>query len=418
MNAQPSTSTISGSASCQTHLSTTNSQQRLRATTSYTVVAKESTVSSTAVLSSPNSLTTALRALLPLDHHQDHHRSWKGLAFKWLALVYCFLSLIFLSTALYKHICLPVHDVPASPPLQFLSAEQRLSRIPGLRMLDPYLLPGSRPKDNTAITACLWTTDSEDSLLSLAPWASNWQGPISLVVVTMQTPRSTSHHQLIEQLRNLQRYPSLSSLSLHLVHTAENHHPPSTAYLNIARLFAVSPTVMLFPANLSNIPPPSFYATLVSRRPNRKPVLVTGATSPSAFSIPPLTPVVLPRNYPAWCTERAFLPSRVAEYDDCLWQLWLEEYGLGQVNITVKLDAEEGAGPAATRLRNRLSGRYRVETCDLAMKRLDPPGTSKNLRRRLQWVKSFCRQVGSHVCILEYLLNSMQTENAIKNSSP
>lgn len=201
MNSQPATS---GSASCQTHLSTTNSQQRLRATNSYAAQpTKQSAALSTTVLSNPNTLATALRTFFPLDQLQDHHplpRSWKGLASRWIALVYCFLSLIFLSIALYKHICLgntfrnPVHNIPGiafcriSPvfkfstltvtsTLEFLSAEQRLSRpYPGLKMFDPYLLPGARSTNDRAITACLWTTDAEDNFPAIVAWASGWKG--------------------------------------------------------------------------------------------------------------------------------------------------------------------------------------------------------------------------------------------------
>jgi hypothetical protein len=101
---------------------------------------------------------------------------------------------------------------------------------------------------------------------------------------------------------------------------------------------------MLFPANLSNVLPANLYNDL-SRVPHpaRKPLLIT-STATSAFSIPDLTPVILPRNYPLWCTERAFLASRTSDWDDCVWQLWLEEYGLGQVNITLAIQPEKFAG--------------------------------------------------------------------------
>ncbi|KAJ7770126.1 hypothetical protein DFH07DRAFT_953966 [Mycena maculata] len=419
---ESSSSTISGSGSFQSHLSTTNSQQRLRATNSYAVPTKECTISSTSpVLSNPSSLTAALRALSPFPdmqismQFQEHHsssRSWNGLAFKWMAFVYCFLSFIFTTTALYKYLYLantfhrPVKNELVSSPLGFLSTEQRLGRISpylGRSQLDPYLLLGSPPADDM-ITACLWTTDGEDSLHSVVSWATRWTGPISLVMTTTQEPRSMAHQKLLERLTALKGHPPLSALSLHLVHVMNEQFPPS-AYLNLARLFANSPTVLLFPANLSNVLSSNFYEALNSHihHPVRKPVLVTN-TITSAFSIPGLTPVILPQNYQLWCTERAFLASRASEWDDCLWQLWLEEYGLGNTNITIPLDTEDPVADAIglTRLRNRLSGRYRVETCELAIKRLstDTPRMSKSGKRRLQWVKNFCRQ----------------TENAMKNS--
>lgn len=37
---------------------------------------------------------------------------------------------------------------------------------------------------------------------------------------------------------------------------------------------------------------------------------------------------MLHRDDPLWCTERSFLyVSREADWNDCLWQLWLEHFG-------------------------------------------------------------------------------------------
>ncbi|KAF7361807.1 hypothetical protein MVEN_00524900 [Mycena venus] len=338
------------------------------------------------------------------------------MAFKWMALVYCFLSLIFTSTSLYKYLYLDDavrvsagKEIVASA-TAFLSAEQRLSRLSpylphlgGSREFEPYVLLPPSPSDG--ITACLWSTDDGDaSLHSLVSWASQWTGPISLVMVTATRPHSVSHQQLLQRLKSFRDHPSLSRLSLHLVHAMGDQHSPS-AYLNLARLFATSRTVMLFPANLLNALPSDFYSTLSSRiaHPPRKPALVT-TTVTSAFSIPDLTPVILPQNYPLWCTERAFLASRALDWDDCIWQLWLEEYGLGQVNITFAVNTENLASGAVepaslTRLRNNMSGKYRAELCEVAIRRLSTADTrmSKSAKRRTQWVKSFCHQTENAV---------------------
>ncbi|KAJ7703095.1 hypothetical protein B0H17DRAFT_86770 [Mycena rosella] len=419
-------SQISGSGSFQSHLSTTNSQQRLRATNTYAALTKESASSTSPVLLNPTtSFNTALRALLPfLDlpasiQIQDHHppsRSWKALAFKWMVLVYCILSFTFTSTVLGRYLYRnDTFHIPAGGGLvpstwEYTSSEQRFSRLSprlgGSRAFDPYLLLAA-PRTDVGITACVWTTDDEDSLPSLVSWVAQWAGPTSLVMATKTLPRSAAHQQLLQRLKTLQGRPSLTGLSLHLVHVMNDQYYPS-AYLNLARLFAISPTVMLFPANISNLLPAQLYSVLTSQihHPIRKPVLVTNTVT-SAFSIPGLTPVILPRNYQLWCPERAFLGSRSSDWDDCLWQLWLEEYGLEHANATVPLDTEDSVGIGAdaiglTRTRNRLSGKYRAEMCELAIKRLstDAPRMSKSGKRRLQWVKSFCRQ----------------TDNAAKNS--
>ncbi|KAJ6594002.1 hypothetical protein B0H19DRAFT_918079, partial [Mycena capillaripes] len=207
-------------------------------------------------------------------------------------------------------------------------------------VFEPYILLS--PSPTNGITACLWTSDDGNTdFRSLVSWASQWTGPISLVMATATHPRSILHQQLLQRLETLRGHPSLSGLSLHLIHDRNGQYSPS-AYLNLARLFANSRTVMLFPANLSNSLPMNFYNTLISRIPDpaRKPLLIT-STITSAFSVPDLTPVILPQNYPLWCTERAFLGSRTLEWDDCLWQLWLEEYGLGHANITTAMNPEE-----------------------------------------------------------------------------
>jgi hypothetical protein len=229
-----------------------------------------------------------------------------------------------------------------------MSTEHRISRVSSYSSLgafDPYVLVAAPRTDDLGITACLWTTDTEASLHSLVSWASRWNGLTSLVMTTTAPPRSSTHQQLLRRLKSVQGHPTLSGLSLHLAHVLDDQYYPS-AYLNLARLFANSPTVVLFPANLSlsNLLPSNLYNVLASQvhlHPTRKPLLVTGAIT-SAFSIPDLTPVVLPQNYQRWCTERAFVASRTSDWDDCLWQLWLEEYGgLAHMNITIKLDTED-----------------------------------------------------------------------------
>ncbi|KAJ7178429.1 hypothetical protein C8R43DRAFT_871736, partial [Mycena crocata] len=242
-------------------------------------------------------------------------------------------------------------------------------------ILDPYLL-FAVPR--AGITACLWTTDEEvDHLVS---WVSQWSGPISLVVTTATHPGSASHTELLRRLKTLKIHPSLSGLSLHLLHVSNHQYSPS-AYLNLARLFASSPTVMLFPANLSNTLPSNLYNILTSHHSHhaaRKPLLITD-TATSPFSIPALTPILLPRNYQLWCTERPFLSSRTADWDDCLWQLWLEESGIGHANLTLSIGLENpmfsADGPFAPNL----------HVCDCLIRRALFPTHRKKSRSATVW---------------------------------
>ena len=104
----------SGSGSFQSHLSTTNSQQRLRATCSYVSPPKDPlsypkdhpyTLSQ-----STRTITSFIHALLPsqvarpIDDRSLSLRSWPTVWLKCAALVYCCLSLVFMSRVVYKRI--------------------------------------------------------------------------------------------------------------------------------------------------------------------------------------------------------------------------------------------------------------------------------------------------------------------------
>lgn len=111
-------------------------------------------------------------------------------------------------------------------------------------------------------------------------------------------------------------------------------------FLNLARLFAPTRTLFLVPGT-PKPPPPSFISTL-SMAHLRDPVVVrvaapgpgTGIVVNKGRSTTPavLSPVLILRDHPLWCTERfAFAPApsapRAADWDACLWQIQLETFG-------------------------------------------------------------------------------------------
>jgi hypothetical protein len=97
-------------------------------------------------------------------------------------------------------------------------------------------------------------------------------------------------------------------------------------YLNLARLFSPTLNVLLFPGNLSILPPAEIYGSFLGRSAFDKPTIFTTATLPT-FPLPPLSPVAIPSDHSMWCTERLFSTSRTADWDECLWQFWLESFG-------------------------------------------------------------------------------------------
>lgn len=122
-------------------------------------------------------------------------------------------------------------------------------------------------------------------------------------------------------------------MSVHLLQVDGDAPENPNAYLNLARLLSPTSQIVLFPGNLSVIPPKTFYRSFFStaspsaRNITSKPTIFT-TRSQSSFPFSPFSPIMLHRDDPLWCTERSFLyVSREADWNDCLWQLWLEHFG-------------------------------------------------------------------------------------------
>lgn len=121
------------------------------------------------------------------------------------------------------------------------------------------------------------------------------------------------------------------SLSIHLLEVKPFAPPNPNAYLNIARMFARTPRVALFPGNISYVPPKPFYRTFFATTPHlqnaTKPTIFTSRLH-ATYPFSGLSPIVLNRDDPVWCTERFFATtSREADWGECLWQIWLEHFG-------------------------------------------------------------------------------------------
>ncbi|KAJ7072236.1 hypothetical protein C8F01DRAFT_235602 [Mycena amicta] len=313
---------------------TTNLQQRLRAsaaTTSYTAVATATSPSPPPIPSgNPNSnLSSALR---------------------WMALGYCFCSVVFSTATLYAFLSVQQQSPPSQlsiSPLESLSSSQRWTGLATYlgTAIEPFLLSPVSIHSPDSLTACMWITDDEDDIHSFISLAGNWTGPISLVMTTTSIPESQGHQHLLARLGTLRQ---LDRLSLHLVHANKGQYLPS-AYLNLARLFASS-NVILFPGHpIEHVLTSNSFDSLNSLvpHPTRKPLFV----SPDAM--PPtglhLTPVVLPRTAKIWCSERLSLfSSRVADWSECIWKISLEEYGLvDHISLNMSLNSRNETIPSS-----------------------------------------------------------------------
>ena len=205
----------------------------------------------------------------------------------------------------------------------------------------PHFITPFDAEQPTGVTACLWTDIAHIELLPA--WAVRWKGRCITTVslLTFSSRHATGHisavitmrsmtvdrEALLKQLSGLQKYYSENAtLSVHLLQLEPHAQDNPNAFLNLARLFAQTSNVALFPGNLSLVPPKTFSRTLLSRRTSRP--VVYSLRGRNTFPFSPLSPIVLPRDDSLWCTERFFpYVSRAADWQECLWQLWLERFG-------------------------------------------------------------------------------------------
>jgi hypothetical protein len=157
-------------------------------------------------------------------------------------------------------------------------------------------------------------------------------GPISLLVTTTNIHSSVPHQLLLKTLLNLEArlpYEIFQSLDVHVLYIPPNSRDSPNAYINLARLVARTNHVLLFPGNLSMIPPPTMFAALSSQSLyGYSHLLIMSGQNDTNFPFPALAPALMPRDHSVWCTERFFLSSsRDFDWDTCLWQLWLDSFG-------------------------------------------------------------------------------------------
>ncbi|KAG8214027.1 hypothetical protein J3R82DRAFT_10782 [Butyriboletus roseoflavus] len=296
------------------------------------------------------------------------------------------------------------------PPLMNITLPQRLSvafrELSPQAHLDTFVVQ-AHPGYKSDLTACLWTDAAriEEVLVS----ATAWPGPVSLIVVTTNAPNSTGYKNLLGYLTS--KHASSSNTSVHVLRVSSIAGGSSNAYLNMARFFARTSQVILFPDGIPKAALSPDHAHWLDKLPidTPHPVLLTNATQ-RVFPSRLLAPVVLPRDHPVWCTERFYIfGSRILDWEDCLWKLWLESAGeASSIAVSHFLDGSKNTtalsvSPFAMKLRLRWSTKYRSEACAFTLKRSQALGSlSKTEKRHMQWRKKFCREVKvDHVVTLE-----------------
>ena len=358
---------IIGSGSVQSHLSALNSRHREHARPP--LVSNDAKVSTEEEQTKDFSqfLVSLIRGPLkdPLlpgpDGSLPRQRVWPN-SIRWIISVYVAVSLIFFSTSLYRSFhsaqlderpsLAPSQDWPlALSGLDALSPAARLAKLfalyPPPTHFGPFTHRPAVDAHSQEITVCLWA--HENNLDWVSAWTTDWSGndlaivlipvpltltgPISLVVVTRKPPTS-NRAPLRPALAHLLHNPMLnaSRLALHTLHLGPTTPDAPSVFLNLARLFAPTRTVLLVPGNLA---PPQTLPTTIWPSAIQAPVIMQ-ASPPKGWPEMPLAPVLIPRDHPLWCTERfAFVPAsthtspRAADWEACLWQVRLETYGSG-----------------------------------------------------------------------------------------
>ena len=146
-----------------------------------------------------------------------------------------------------------------------------------------------------------------------------------------------------------------TTVSLHVLRLQNQAPSNPNAFLNLARLLAPTSTVVMFPGELGSVPPKSFARTLTS---NTSATLAVYSTrGRTAFPFSPYSPLLIGRDDPVWCNER-FFPyiSRSADWQECLWQVWLANFG----NIDVRQTTDWVADAAPSTATNVRSPQVRI----------------------------------------------------------
>ena len=155
-----------------------------------------------------------------------------------------------------------------------------------------------------------------------------------MVVVSSDSPSPSFYQHVVDILKDL-KHESLGGQILHahvLLKVPKANYSPNS-YLNVARLFAPTPNIVMVPGEPTMlINPRHFKAGLerAGKRGSLEPLLLSDSNIISNSTVPfdDLSPILLPRDYPLWCTERFFtVPTRALDWRECMWQFWLSSYG-------------------------------------------------------------------------------------------
>ena len=158
---------------------------------------------------------------------------------------------------------------------------------------------------------------------------------ISLLVVTRYAQSSPESQAMLTKLQEAHQSSSVKTrVSMHVLYVSNQSSENPNAFLNLARAFSRTQVVVLFPGGLSLAPPKTFYRSVASVAHLSKPVIFS-TRQHMTYPFAALSPLVISREDPLWCTERFFPPlTRAADWAECQWQVWLENFGSVEMKPT------------------------------------------------------------------------------------
>lgn len=199
------------------------------------------------------------------------------------------------------------------------------------------------------------------ALLTSALWM---KGPISLLVTHASPSHSMAYKEMYSRLVSLSQV--LPNVTFHLLHTSSSLRN-FNAYVNLARLYAPSSKVLLFPPSTLTLwgplPQPSAVLVNATKETGEQfiiPMLPRGLSNTSIADMSgnaflPSSALLLDRGCASWCTERLFtianettqlasIGEMALHWKECVWNVWLRSHGKLQILHDVGW-AEVGAQP-------------------------------------------------------------------------
>ncbi|KJA29029.1 hypothetical protein HYPSUDRAFT_633993 [Hypholoma sublateritium FD-334 SS-4] len=295
-------------------------------------------------------LFTWLVPLTPGRNSQRWDRSCLTATLKFLLLLYCGFSCVVGTTGFYSRILRPV-STPTLTGLQekdyanSRTMERYLTRslVPSTLRLEPFVFSRSN-QANDSVTICTWLTDMELHLLPT--WSVNWHDFMSLVVVTAIMPASPSHADLLKVIQQSIPPRLIAGTSVHILHIGDNHIKSPNLYLNLAKTFASTEWILIYPGDFSR-PLSRKISDAIPRERGDSGVYIFAANT-DGYPFPALSPLLLQSKRDFWCTERHFSGvSRDFDWNECLWQVSLETTGnFDVVNMPAEIARQEEIAPA------------------------------------------------------------------------